>query len=85
VKLTEIIKTGTYIDSKSRFQEISQERDGITPHYEVVSEAGPDHDKIFEIAVYLDKKKWGVGTGNSKQAGQQAAAAEALKKYLAKK
>lgn len=85
VKLPEIIKTGTYIDAKSKFQEISQERDGITPHYEVISESGPDHDKVFEMAVYLGKKKWGKGSGNSKQAAQQAAAAAALKKYLTKK
>lgn len=85
VKLPEIIKSGTYIDSKSKFQEISQERDGITPHYEVTNEEGPDHDKIFTMAVYLGKEKWGEGTGNSKQAAQQAAASAALKKYLTKK
>jgi ribonuclease-3 len=80
-KLPQILKSGTHIDAKSRFQEISQEREGITPHYEVTSESGPDHDKVFEMAVYLGKKKWGTGSGNSKQAAQQSAATEALKKY----
>ncbi len=84
VKLEDIIKTGTYIDAKSKFQEISQEREGITPHYEVTKEEGPDHDKTFTMAVYLNKKKWGEGSGNSKQAAQQSAATAALKKYLAK-
>lgn len=80
-KIEDIIKSGSYIDAKSHFQEIAQEREGVTPHYEVTSESGPDHDKIFEMAVYINKKMWGKGKGNSKQAAQQAAATTALKKY----
>lgn len=81
VKIEEIIKSGSYIDAKSHFQEIAQEREGVTPHYEVTAESGPDHDKIFEMAVYINKKMWGKGKGNSKQAAQQSAAESALKKY----
>ena len=80
-KLEGILKAGLHIDAKSHFQEIAQEKQGVTPHYEVVSESGPDHDKIFEVAVYLDKKMWGKGKGNSKQTAQQSAAQSALKKY----
>ena len=77
--------SGAHIDAKSHFQEISQEREGTTPHYEVVSESGPDHDKIFEMAVYLKDKIWGTGKGNSKQTAQQSAAQDALEKYEVKK
>ncbi len=80
-KLEGILKAGLHIDAKSHLQEVAQEKQGSTPRYEVVSESGPDHDKIFEVAVYLDKKLWGKGNGNSKQAAQQAAAQAALKKY----
>ena len=80
-KLEAILKAGLHIDSKSHFQEVAQEKQGITPHYEVVSESGPDHDKTFEVAVYLGKKMWGKGKGNSKQTAQQAADSDALKKY----
>lgn len=80
-KLEGIIKTGAHIDAKSHFQEIAQEREGVTPHYEVIAESGPDHDKTFEMAVYINKKLWGKGTGNSKQSAQQSAAHSALKKY----
>ncbi|MCX6804898.1 MAG: ribonuclease III [Patescibacteria group bacterium] len=84
-KLDGILASGAHIDAKSHFQEISQEREGTTPHYEVVSESGPDHDKIFEMAVYLKDKIWGTGKGNSKQTAQQSAAQDALEKYEVKK
>ncbi len=79
--LPNILASGAYIDAKSKFQEIAQDRDGITPHYEVMSEEGPDHDKIFTVGVFLGKKELGRGNGASKQAGQQAAAADALSRY----
>jgi ribonuclease-3 len=79
-KLANIIKAGSYIDAKSHFQEIAQEKKGITPSYEVLEESGPDHDKHFEVGAYLGKKLYGKGTGSSKQAAQQSAAADALQK-----
>lgn len=79
--LTKIIEDKLYLDSKSHFQEIAQERDGITPRYEVTKEEGPDHDKKFTIVVKIGAKKWGEGSGPSKQLAQQAAAEDALKKY----
>jgi len=73
-QLKEIIEKKLYIDPKSRFQEASQEHVGITPSYKVVSEEGPDHDKIFTVAVYLGKDKVAEGTGSSKQEAQISAA-----------
>lgn len=81
-KLPKIIEDKLYIDPKSHFQELAQEREGQTPRYEVVEETGPDHDKKFTIAVRVDDKEWGRGTGSSKQLAQQAAAQDAVKKYL---
>jgi len=81
IKLPKIIEEKLYIDSKSRFQELAQEKEGITPRYEVVSEDGPDHDKIFVIAVKVGDKVWGKGKGASKQAAQQEAAKKAVAKY----
>jgi len=78
VDLEEIIKEGKHIDAKSEFQELAQDRMGITPHYEVVSESGPDHEKIFVLAAFLEDKKVGEGTGGSKKEAQVAAAADAL-------
>lgn len=80
-KTAEIIKSQTYIDAKSHLQEISQEKDGFTPIYKVVNESGPDHNKIFEVAVLIGDKEWGRGKGNSKQTAEVAAATDALGKY----
>src|SRR5690606_15455212 len=47
----EILETGSWLDPKSRFQEMSQSEVGHTPSYKVLSESGPDHDKIFTVGV----------------------------------
>lgn len=78
VDLEEIIEQGKHIDAKSEFQELSQDVLGITPHYQVVSEDGPDHEKIFVLAAFLEEQKVGEGTGGSKKEAQVAAAADAL-------
>ncbi|MFO0862335.1 MAG: ribonuclease III [Candidatus Saccharibacteria bacterium] len=84
IKLDEIIKTGAYIDAKSQFQELSQESHGVTPSYKVLEESGPDHDKTFLMGVYLGDKEYGRGEGSSKQAAQQSAALDGLKKLQKK-
>ncbi len=82
-RLPEILESGTWMDPKSKFQELAQERFGLTPNYRVVDENGPDHDKIFTIGVYVGDTLYGKGSGSSKQAGQQEAAAADLAKLKA--
>ncbi len=77
--LDDLLAQGKHRDEKSRFQEIVQEKSGITPHYEVVEEVGPDHDKNFTCAVFIGSEEVAHGSGNSKQRAEQAAAKEALK------
>ncbi|MFA5003813.1 MAG: ribonuclease III [Candidatus Saccharimonadales bacterium] len=77
----EILKTGSWMDPKSHLQEVVQSRDGFTPIYKVLSEEGPDHEKLFTVGVYVDGELKGQGAGPSKQIGQQQAASEALKTY----
>ena len=81
VTLDEILQTGSWRDPKSRLQEVAQSRDGMTPVYKVLSEEGPDHDKIFMLGVYVGSKLLGKGSGPSKQVAQQAAAQSALEHY----
>ncbi len=78
-KLDYILEHKLYMDPKSKFQEIAQERLGITPTYQVVSEKGPDHQKIFEVAALLGAATVAKGTGSSKQEAQVEAANAALK------
>jgi ribonuclease-3 len=77
--LQKLLAAGKHRDEKSVFQELVQERSGITPHYEVIEEDGPDHEKRFTCAVFIDKEKVALGSGNSKQRAEQAAAKAALK------
>lgn len=76
----DILASGSWLDSKSRLQEVAQSQLGFTPVYKVTEEVGPDHDKIFTVAVSVEDKVYGSGKGPSKQAAQQAAAEAALKK-----
>lgn len=80
-KLDSILESGSWRDPKSHLQEVSQRVDGQTPVYKVLSEEGPDHDKIFTLGVYVGDKLMGKGNGSSKQNAQQEAARAALKAY----
>lgn len=77
-ELPEILEKRLYIDPKSRFQEAAQEHLGITPSYKVLSETGPDHEKVFEVGVYLGKSQIASGKGTSKHEAQVAAAEAAI-------
>ncbi len=66
-KLPEIVKNESYKDAKSKLQEITQEVMSITPHYQVLSEKGPDHDKQFLVGVFAGKKKLGRRGGERNQ------------------
>jgi ribonuclease-3 len=79
-KLDDILKNQTYLDPKSRFQEKSQEEKGVTPHYQILDEVGPDHAKIFTVGLYLGEEMIASGKGSSKQEAQVEAAANGLKK-----
>jgi ribonuclease-3 len=65
-------------DFKSRLQEVSQARLQLAPTYIVISQQGPDHDKTFEVAIYLGDTEYGRAQGKSKKEAQQNAAGLAL-------
>ena len=81
ITFDDILKTGSWMDPKSHLQEIVQSKEGHTPVYKVLSEEGPDHDKIFSVGVFVNGELKGQGSGPSKQTGQVAAAEAALKSY----
>ncbi len=82
VKIDQILRDGSWRDPKSYLQELAQHVDGATPSYRVLDEEGPDHDKIFTVAVYVAGQIKGRGTGHSKQEAEGNAAAEGVKLYL---
>ncbi|HYX78117.1 MAG TPA: putative dsRNA-binding protein [Solirubrobacterales bacterium] len=69
----------TLLDFKSALQELLA-RDGSQVTYDVTREAGPPHDRRFEVAARVDAAVIGRGVGRSKKAAEQAAAAEALER-----
>ena len=73
-----IVEKQLWQDPKSRFQELAQEHVSITPTYELISQEGPDHDRIFTIGVFLHKEQVATGEGRSKQEAEQQAAEKAI-------
>ena len=67
-------------DFKTRLQEKVQEKFRVTPVYTVVSEDGPDHEKVFSSQVMVKKDVMAVGKGKSKKMAEQDAARLALEK-----
>lgn len=79
IDIKRIFKDKLWLDPKSRFQELAQDKSGITPVYKLLKEEGPDHEKEFTIGVYLGNAIIGSGKGLSKQEAEQSAAENALK------
>ena len=65
-------------DYKTKLQESAQERLKLTPRYQIVSETGPDHEKIFEVEVALGADVYARASGRSKKDAEQVAARLAL-------
>lgn len=78
VKLSQIIEQQLYKDAKSSLQELAQDEISVTPTYRVLSENGPDHNKVFTVGVYAGAKLLAKGAGKSKQQAEQQAASLAL-------
>ena len=67
-------------DYKTSLQELTQATHGTTPTYTLIGSSGPDHDKVFEVAVLLNDKEISRAKGKSKKEAQQDAAKIALLK-----
>jgi ribonuclease-3 len=65
------------LDHKTQLQEIAAARYDAVPLYEI-TEAGPDHAKVFFASVSINGEPFGEGEGRSKKAAEQAAAESAL-------
>lgn len=63
---------------KSLLQQHAQQNLNHSVSYEILDEKGPDHNKCFESAVVIDKKRYPSAWGNTKKEAQQMAAYNAL-------
>lgn len=75
----EAVEAGGYThDYKTLLQEVVQKSGERRIVYEVIGESGPDHCKIFEVAVNVNSARLGTGRGKSKKEAEQHAAQQAL-------
>lgn len=68
----------SFTDYKTLLQEIVQQNPEEVLSYKLVSEKGPDHDKVFVVEVHLNSNVIGKGQGKSKKQAEQMAAKQAL-------
>jgi ribonuclease-3 len=79
-KFLNLQQTVELMDYKTSLQELVQAKFQTLPEYKVVKEYGPDHDKKFEIAVFVEGKQFGFGRGSSKKEAEQNSAKQAYRK-----
>ncbi len=66
------------VDYKTALQEQVQQKKDQVLRYVLTGESGPDHNKRFTVAVYLNDVQVGEGTGSSKKRAEQDAARAAM-------
>ena len=77
------VETGDFemiTDYKTHLQELLQVNGDVDICYQVTSETGPAHDKIFEVEVLVEGTSIGKGQGRSKKLAEQEAAKNAFEK-----
>jgi len=75
-----ILSDTTQVNYKGELLEYMQSLGAEPPYYEVVSEEGPDHEKIFTVVVHTRGEITGTGVGASKKEAEQHAARFSLEK-----
>jgi len=66
------------LNHKSLLQQLAQRDYGVTPTYEVVEEAGPDHSKSFHVVAQIGARRYPPAWGRNKKEAEQRAASNAL-------
>lgn len=72
------VDKANFTNFKSNLQRIVQQKKRKLPSYKVLGANGPEHSRIFEVAVFVDGKEMGRGTGSNKKTAEQEAAKHAL-------
>jgi len=70
-------------DRKSALQEFLQGRGQTPAEYRLVGETGPDHQKQFQVEVWMNESCLASGAGTTKKEAEQRAASRALDRLLA--
>lgn len=62
------------LDYKTALQELTQSLFSEIPQYVLLQEMGPDHQKFFEMAVFIQGREYAKAMGSSKKQAQQECA-----------
>jgi len=73
-----------FSDYKTALQEVTQAKFGVIPTYKLESATGPDHQKVFELSLWINDKHYTTAKGKSKKLAQQAAAKIVLEQLKGK-
>lgn len=76
--LNDIESKRLFYDAKTELQVMVQNLYQCCPTYEVISEEGPPHNKIYFVSCFINGVEYGKGSGNSKKQAQQHAAYNAI-------
>jgi ribonuclease-3 len=74
-----------FSDYKTALQEVTQAYFGSIPVYKLESAIGPDHEKEFELSLWINDKHYATATGKSKKLAQQASAKIVLNQLTGRK
>ena len=77
-RVDEVQADKSQVNYKGQLLEFLQSHGEAVPQYIVVDETGPDHCKIFSVAIRFHGETVGVGEGASKKEAEQKAACEGL-------
>ncbi len=80
IAVKDILEKHKNEDPKSKLQEWSQALGYPPPKYVMLKASGPDHSKMFEVEVCVNKKSFAKGSGKSKQLAEKDAAKKALER-----
>jgi ribonuclease-3 len=69
-----------FSDYKTALQEITQAKFGAIPEYRLEGSTGPDHQKEFELSLWINDRLYATARGKSKKLAQQLAAKMTLEK-----
>jgi len=76
--LSDLENKTLFYDAKTILQEKVQKVNHTVVNYVLIGEEGPEHEKVFTVEAFIEKKSIGKGSGKSKKAAEQQAAYNAL-------
>lgn len=68
-------------DFKTRLQQLAEQDGAAVLEYRIIAEEGPEHNKSFTVAAYINNNEVGRGTGRTKKLAEMQAAKMALKLF----